>query len=148
MDSLILPARDFVRGSVRPPGSKSISNRALPLAALATGTTRLLNLPDGEDVELMREALRRLASACAATGASRDYRPGRPVFRARGSQPVNLFLGNSGTCMRILAALLSAGRGEFELDGVARMRERPIADLVDALGPYRDGLAPEGGRPA
>ncbi len=133
MDALILPPRGAARGSVRPPGSKSIANRALPLAALAAGNTRLLNLPDGEDVRLMREALAQLGIPMKAGPEGLDISGRGGPFTA--PKPLSLFLGNSGTCIRILAALAAAGEGDFFLDGVPRMRERPIADLVAALSP-------------
>ncbi len=141
MDSLILPPIQRFTGSVRPPGSKSIANRALPLAAMAQGTTRLENLPDGEDVSLMRQALEKLGvsitSMPGGSGGTNDVivkglggppktKPGEEIF---------LSLGNSGTATRILTALLPAGEGVFNVDGVARMRERPIGHLVDALFP-------------
>jgi 3-phosphoshikimate 1-carboxyvinyltransferase len=133
MDSMILPPARLVRGSVRPPGSKSISNRVLPLAALASGRTVLKNLPDGEDVELMRHALERLGVKMRRTEAGLEVDGlGGPLATR---DPLSLFLGNSGTSMRILSALLAGGSGEFLVDGIPRMRERPIKDLVDALTP-------------
>ena len=139
MESLTLPPACVARGSVRPPGSKSISNRVLPLAAMAAGTTRLSNLPDGEDVELMREALRQLGIGMRPAAGARNEEDGLEIQGLGGplqaAEPLALFLGNSGTATRILTALLAAGRGEFTLDGVPRMRERPIKDLVDALTP-------------
>ncbi len=133
MDSLTLPAVRGAFGSVQPPGSKSISNRVLPLAALASGTTTLENLPDGEDVELMRSALGKLGISMDEIKQILTVKGLGCAFKTK--EPLNLFLGNSGTSMRTLAALSCAGSGEFILDGVARMRERPIADLIDALQP-------------
>lgn len=133
MDSLTLPPCTLAQGSLQPPGSKSIANRALPLAALARGATRLYNLPDGEDVELMRQALLKLGVAQAPDGEALVLQGQGGPFRA--SAPLDLFLGNSGTSTRTLTALLAASHGEFAVDGVERMRERPIADLVDALDP-------------
>jgi 3-phosphoshikimate 1-carboxyvinyltransferase len=133
MDALTLPPAQFAFGSVEPPGSKSISNRVLPLAAIAKGRTRLTHLPDGEDVELMRSALGQLGFGLSEVGESLSIEGlGGPITSLK---PVELFLGNSGTSMRILTALLCAGQGEFGVDGIARMRERPIADLIDALRP-------------
>ncbi|MBW8889675.1 MAG: 3-phosphoshikimate 1-carboxyvinyltransferase [Fibrobacteres bacterium] len=133
MDTLVLAPARVARGSVRPPGSKSIGNRVLPLAALAGGVTRLGNLPDGEDVELMRAALLRLGVPMREDGGNLEVTGcGGPI---RSTAPVELFLGNSGTATRFLTALLAAGRGTFTVDGVARMRERPIRDLVEALRP-------------
>ncbi len=133
MDSLVLPPARAARGTVSPPGSKSIGNRVLPLAAMAAGVTRLANLPDGEDVELMRAALLRLGIPMReAEGNLEVTGLGGPL---RAESPADLFLGNSGTCTRFLTALAAAGRGTFGIDGVPRMRERPIRDLVDALRP-------------
>jgi len=133
MDTLVLAPARVARGSVRPPGSKSIGNRVLPLAALANGVTRLGNLPDGEDVELMRAALLRLGVPMREAEGNLEVTGfGGPI---RADAPVDLFLGNSGTATRFLTALLAAGRGTFTVDGVARMRERPIRDLVEALRP-------------
>ncbi len=119
--------------SVRPPGSKSIANRVLPLAALARGTTSLENLPDGEDVTLMRKALASLGNAATGSGTSETLE-GTGLFRAQDGT-LELFLGNSGTATRILTALLAAGEGTFRITGIPRMYERPIGDLVDALQP-------------
>jgi 3-phosphoshikimate 1-carboxyvinyltransferase len=131
MDALRLPAVSRCSGSVRPPGSKSLANRALPLAALARGETRLRNLPDGEDVALMREALGKLGVPFRSEANSLVISGAGGPLRIRGSG--DLFLGNSGTATRFLTALLAAGEGVFRLDGVPRMRERPLGDLVDAL---------------
>ena len=138
-DILTLPPCGLATGSVRPPGSKSLANRALPLAALAEGTTTLTYLPDGEDVFLMREALQRLGLHITPLNATTETLtgPGGPWGpQAReNAATLDLHLGNSGTATRILAALLCGGRGRFQLDGVLRMRERPIGDLIDALLP-------------
>jgi 3-phosphoshikimate 1-carboxyvinyltransferase len=133
MDSLTLPPAGLAQGTVQPPGSKSISNRVLPLAALASGTTVLKNLPDGEDVELMRDALKQLGLRMKSADAGLEIHGVCGPFATKKS--LALFLGNSGTSTRILTALLAGGRGEFTVDGVPRMRERPIKDLVDALNP-------------
>lgn len=133
MDQLTLSPISLVQGSVEPPGSKSISNRALPLAALAKGNTRVLNLPDGEDVELMRKALEGLGIGMGGDLNALTVRGLGGAFSNEG--PVNLFLGNSGTTTRTLTALLAAGQGEYAVRGVPRMHERPIGDLVDALRP-------------
>ena len=123
----------LARGVVQPPGSKSIANRVLPLAALASGSTRLKNLPDGEDVELMREALKHLGLPMKRTEAGLEVHGLGGPFGV--DKALQLHLGNSGTATRILTALLAGGIGEFAIDGVPRMRERPIKDLVDALKP-------------
>lgn len=117
-------------GSVRLPGSKSLSNRALLLAALARGRTRLNHLLEADDTAVMIDALRRLGVGIEADGA--DWL----VSGCDGRWPVReaaLFLGNAGTAMRSLTPALAFSGGRYALDGVARMRERPIKDLVDAL---------------
>jgi len=120
-----------IRGTVRLPGSKSISNRILLLAALAAGETTVRDLLDAEDTRVLLEALRTLGVDWRMTGAA--------TARVRGTDgafPVKeaqLFLGNAGTAFRPLTAVLALMQGEYRLDGVARMRERPIGDLVDAL---------------
>ncbi len=121
-----------VRGSVRLPGSKSISNRTLLLAALAQGTTMLRDVLDSDDTRYMLEALTKL-------GVSSDKGAGRTVsvHGVGGPFPgkqAELFLGNAGTAVRMLTAALALCGGEYSIDGVARMHERPIGDLVDALG--------------
>jgi 3-phosphoshikimate 1-carboxyvinyltransferase len=118
-------------GSVMLPGSKSISNRALLLAALAQGDTELHALLDSDDTSRMREALVKLGVAMSAAGEG-NLR----VTGCGGRFPVRqaeLFLGNAGTAFRSLAAVLSFVGGEYVLKGVPRMHERPIGDLLDAL---------------
>jgi 3-phosphoshikimate 1-carboxyvinyltransferase len=132
MEKLDLGPYPRFSGRIRPPGSKSIANRALPLAALA-GATLVTNLPDGEDVVLMQAALKSLGAPLSGSGIWENIEP-EGFFRAPDGE-ISLHLGNSGTATRILTALLAAGRGTFRIDGVARMRERPIGDLVDALRP-------------
>lgn len=122
-----------ISGTVRLPGSKSLSNRILLLAALSRGTTTVRNLLDSDDIRYMVGALQALGVQVTADWATGDA----TVVGCAGAFPAaggELFLGNAGTAMRPLtAAVAAAGRGEFVLDGVARMRERPIADLVDGL---------------
>jgi 3-phosphoshikimate 1-carboxyvinyltransferase len=120
-----------VRGTVRLPGSKSISNRILLLAGLAEGETRILDLLDSEDTRVMLRALRKLGVTCTDEGG-RAVR----VRGAGGAFPVKqakLSLGNAGTAFRPLTAVLALCGGEYHLSGVPRMDERPIGDLVDAL---------------
>jgi 3-phosphoshikimate 1-carboxyvinyltransferase len=120
-----------VRGTVTLPGSKSISNRILLLAALAEGETLIRNLLESDDTGYMLEALRALGVKCKDEGG-RTLR----VRGAGGVFPVKkaeLFLGNAGTAFRPLTAVLALCGGEYRLSGVARMDERPIGDLVDAL---------------
>ena len=118
-------------GTVRLPGSKSISNRFLLLAGLADGRTRLLDVLDSDDTQRMLDALRQLGVSVNAVG-EHAYE----VTGAGGRFPVraaDLFLGNAGTAFRPLTAVLALNGGEYRLSGVARMHERPIGDLVQAL---------------
>ncbi|MEK6592037.1 MAG: 3-phosphoshikimate 1-carboxyvinyltransferase [Pseudomonadota bacterium] len=131
MEYLDLAPIRRVRGTVSLPGSKSISNRTLLLAALAAGETRIRDLLESDDTRHMLEALRRLGVACEAEGAQ--------AVRIRGAGGVlpvkqaELFLGNAGTALRPLTAVLALSGGDYRLSGVPRMHERPIGDLVDAL---------------
>jgi 3-phosphoshikimate 1-carboxyvinyltransferase len=127
---LDIPALESAAGAVRLPGSKSISNRVLLLAALCNGTTAVHDLLDSDDTRVMLDALRALGCGVRHEGNAVEVTGlgGRaPASHAR------LFLGNAGTAMRPLTAALAVLGGEFELSGVARMHERPIGDLVDAL---------------
>ncbi|THF64237.1 bifunctional 3-phosphoshikimate 1-carboxyvinyltransferase/cytidylate kinase [Pseudothauera rhizosphaerae] len=120
------------RGRVRLPGSKSISNRVLLLAALAEGETDIRDLLASDDVERMLEALQALGVRWTRRGDGDDY----TVRGVGGVFPVktaDLFLGNAGTAFRPLTAALALAGGEYRLSGVPRMHERPIGDLVDAL---------------
>ena len=130
-DFLDLPPASSARGSLRLPGSKSISNRVLLLAALAQGDTLLHDLLSSDDVDRMLDALRTLSVAWQHAGGD-DYR----VSGTGGQFSVreaDLFLGNAGTAFRPLTAVLALMGGEYRLHGVPRMHERPIGDLVDAL---------------
>jgi 3-phosphoshikimate 1-carboxyvinyltransferase len=119
------------QGSMILPGSKSISNRALLLAALSSGTTTLKNLLDADDTQVMRNALRQLGlsvidqadKVCLVEGCSGKF----PI------QNADLFMGNAGTAIRPLTAALAMQGGDYRLSGVPRMHERPIRDLVDGL---------------
>lgn len=119
-----------MRGSVSVPGSKSLTNRALPLAALAHGTTTITGALVAEDSEVMVRALQQL-------GVGLDVRGDTVVVRGAGgplpSKSATLDLRLSGTSLRFLTAIVAAGNGEFVLDGTARMRERPVGDLLEAL---------------
>lgn len=120
-----------VRGTVRLPGSKSISNRTLLLAALAQGTTTLREVLDSDDTGYMLTALRALGVRCeAAEPRTMTVHGVNGVFPGK---KADLFLGNAGTAVRLLTAVLALCGGEYGVDGVARMHERPIGDLVDAL---------------
>jgi 3-phosphoshikimate 1-carboxyvinyltransferase len=120
-----------VAGTVRLPGSKSISNRVLLLAALAQGETVVRDVLESDDTGHMLTALGTLGVSCAPLGG-RDYR----VRGAGGVFPVkaaDLFLGNAGTAVRPLTAVLAFSGGHYRISGVPRMHERPIGDLVEAL---------------
>ena len=119
------------QGTVRLPGSKSISNRMLLLSALSDGVTEIRDLLHSDDTEYMLKGLRALGVTVEALG-SHAYR----VQGCAGDFPVKdaeLFLGNAGTAFRPLTAALALAGGHYQLSGVPRMHERPIADLVDAL---------------
>ena len=131
MDFLDLPPASRAAGTIRLPGSKSISNRCLLLAALADGTTEIRDLLDSDDTRVMLAALKLLGIETQASGVST-----RRVAGCGGAFPVHqaeLFLGNAGTAFRPLAAALSLCAGHYRLSGVPRMHERPIGDLVEAL---------------
>jgi 3-phosphoshikimate 1-carboxyvinyltransferase len=120
------------QGTVRLPGSKSISNRILLLAALAEGTTKIYDLLASDDTHVMLMALQTLGVKWEQVGESQDY----IVHGTGGVLPVHqadLFMGNAGTAIRPLTAALAVIGGDYTLHGVARMHERPIGDLVDAL---------------
>ena len=127
---LDLPPLDSAGGSVRLPGSKSISNRVLLLAALSEGNTVVHGLLDSDDTRVMLDALRALGCGVKSDGADVEITGIAGIATASHAR---LFLGNAGTAMRPLTAALAVMGGEFELSGVARMHERPIGDLVDAL---------------
>ncbi|WP_305464960.1 3-phosphoshikimate 1-carboxyvinyltransferase [Photobacterium leiognathi] len=133
MESITLQPIAKINGEVNLPGSKSVSNRALLLAALAKGTTRLTNLLDSDDIRHMLNGLKLLGvnyqlsddkTVCEVQGLGHAFSP---------EQVLELYLGNAGTAMRPLAAALCLGGGEFVLTGEPRMKERPIGHLVDAL---------------
>ncbi len=132
-DSLLVAPRKGAYGTVAIPGSKSISNRALLLCALADGTTELSALLESDDTRYMRQALAALGVDVVANSETE--------FTVRGcggdfpNRKASLYLGNAGTAVRSLTAVLALTAGEFEIDGIARMRERPIKDLLDALQP-------------
>ncbi len=126
-----LPELLSARGNVRLPGSKSISNRVLLLAALADGVTEVRDLLESDDTARMLEALGALGVEIVSLGGG--------VWRVKGvggvfpRRQAELFLGNAGTAFRSLTAVLALCGGEYRLSGVPRMHERPIGDLVDAL---------------
>ena len=123
---------DRAEGRIRLPGSKSISNRVLLLAAIASGDTVVHDLLAADDVERMLEALKKLGVDVSGDPSAGQVR----VNGCSGTFPVkqaDLFLGNAGTAIRPLTAVLALCGGHYRLSGVARMHERPIADLVDGL---------------
>ena len=129
-DALSLEPMRRAAGTVRLPGSKSISNRVLLLSAISTGSTEVAGLLDADDTKIMLAALRTLGvglsekkSSCVVHGVGGPF----PVKKAE------LFLGNAGTAFRPLTAALALSNGEYRLSGVPRMHERPIGDLVDGL---------------
>ena len=127
---LDVPALRVVSGTVRLPGSKSISNRVLLLAALCEGQTTVRDLLDSDDTRVMLQALRQLGCGVAVDGTTAVI----DGLGGRARQPqAELFLGNAGTAMRPLTAALAVLGGDYRLSGIARMHERPIGDLVDAL---------------
>ena len=133
-DFLDLPPLVGAAGSVQLPGSKSISNRVLLLAALAEGPVELPGLLDSDDTRVMLEALRTLGVRVEGRAGAQDdpvVVHGGGARLARG--PAELFLGNAGTAVRPLTAALAVLGGDYVLKGVPRMHERPIGDLVDAL---------------
>ena len=132
MEQLLLKSIARVDGEILLPGSKSLSNRILLLAALSRGVTEVYNLLDSDDTNRMAESLQRL-------GVSLELSQENTVCRVQGlggpfpQQETELFLGNSGTTIRTICAALCLGEGDFTLTGDPRMYERPIKDLVDAL---------------
>lgn len=129
---LIGQATQPIEATVRPPGSKSLTNRALVCAALADGESVLSGALDSDDTRVMIDGLNSLGITVDVS----DDRKNLQVAGAGGVIPAleaDLFIGNSGTTVRFLTALATIGRGAFRLDGVPRMRERPIGDLVAAL---------------
>ncbi|HEV7928527.1 MAG TPA: bifunctional 3-phosphoshikimate 1-carboxyvinyltransferase/cytidylate kinase, partial [Nitrosospira sp.] len=135
MDFLDLRAVKTALGTVRLPGSKSISNRVLLLAALADGATQIRDLLVSDDTARMLDALQALGvpiikvneGAYRVQGVGAHFPFRLPVDKA------SLFLGNAGTAFRPLTAVLALANGSYQLSGTARMHERPIGDLVDAL---------------
>jgi 3-phosphoshikimate 1-carboxyvinyltransferase len=128
----IQPAARPIVATVRPPGSKSLTNRALVCAALAGGNSTLTGALVSDDTRVMIDGLAALGIAVEELDNGTTLR----VTGAGGGPPAleaDLFIGNSGTTVRFLTALATLGHGAFRLDGVPRMRERPIGDLANAL---------------
>ena len=127
---LDLPPLQTAAGEVHLPGSKSISNRVLLLAALSRGTTAVHDLLASDDTRVMLDALRQIGCTVEENGSTVHI---TGLGGQTPQSPAKLFMGNAGTAMRPLTAALALLGGEFELAGVPRMHERPIGDLVDAL---------------
>jgi 3-phosphoshikimate 1-carboxyvinyltransferase len=127
--TMVPPARPLC-GHVVPPGSKSITNRALLLAALAKGTSRLTGALKSDDTSYMAEALRAMGVSVDEPDATSFVVSGDGQLRAPGKP---LFLGNAGTATRFLTAAVASIKGEVVVDGDAHMRKRPITPLIDAL---------------
>ena len=128
----IIPINYPLNATVRVPGSKSLTNRALMISALANGTTRLTNALFSDDSHYFVKALQTLGFDVQLDQANQEM-----IVTGLGgkipAQKAELFIGNAGTAARFLSAFLTLGNGEYVLDGEPRMRERPIGDLIDAL---------------
>lgn len=136
MEQITLKPVRHVEGSIQLPGSKSISNRTLLLAALANDTTEVRDLLASDDTKRMLEALQTLGVKLEQI-TENDWRVhgcnGNFPNKGSSTEPVDLFLGNAGTAFRPLTAALALSNGHYYLHGVPRMHERPIGDLIDAL---------------
>lgn len=132
MSSLIVPILHSLSTTVRVPGSKSLTNRALLISALADGKTRIVNALFSDDSLYFAHALQKLGFDVQLSEADREMTVNGLGGRIPSHQ-AELFVGNAGTAARFLSAFLTLGQGEYVLDGDARMRERPIGDLIDAL---------------
>ncbi|TWG82636.1 3-phosphoshikimate 1-carboxyvinyltransferase [Cupriavidus gilardii J11] len=144
MEHLTIGPFTRASGTVRLPGSKSISNRVLLLAALSEGETRVCDLLDSDDTRVMLQALATLGIAWRRDGDDYLVSGGCGVFPNKAAE---LFMGNAGTAIRPLTAALALQGGDYRLSGVPRMHERPIGDLVDGLrqiGASVDYLGAEG----
>ncbi|MGI4812643.1 MAG: 3-phosphoshikimate 1-carboxyvinyltransferase [Janthinobacterium lividum] len=130
MEEIVLGPYTHAAGAVRLPGSKSLSNRALLLAALATGSTLITNLLDSDDTRVMLAALERLGVSLSREGSNCQVQGVGGRFPVRDA---DIFVGNAGTAVRPLTAALALNDGEYRVSGVPRMHERPIGDLVDGL---------------
>jgi len=133
MNSITLDPIIKVNGEVNLPGSKSLSNRALLLAALAEGTTKITNLLKSDDTRYMLNALKQLGIECTLSEDKTECTIIGNNGPISSDDFQDLFLGNAGTAMRPLCAALCLGKGSYLLTGEPRMKERPIGHLVDAL---------------
>ncbi|HIQ28749.1 MAG TPA: 3-phosphoshikimate 1-carboxyvinyltransferase, partial [Sulfurovum sp.] len=133
MNTLTLKPISKIEGEVNLPGSKSLSNRALLLAALAKGTSKISNLLKSDDTSHMLNALKKLGIAYTLSDDKTECTIVGNAGPIKNTQIQELFLGNAGTAMRPLCAALCLGKGKFTLTGEPRMKERPIGHLVDTL---------------
>jgi 3-phosphoshikimate 1-carboxyvinyltransferase len=133
MNELSLKASKQVRGCIKLPGSKSITNRVLLMAALGNGVTKLIDPLRSEDTDQMINALIKLGVSVKEVNDDKKTIEIKGAEHNFPNKNTNLFLGNSGTTFRPLAAVLAMMRGNYYLSGIDRMHERPIKDLVDAL---------------
>ena len=133
-----------VRGRIRPPGSKSLTNRALICAAMAEGRSILTGALRSEDTEVMIDSLGKCGLTIEVSDAGRTIDVDVSRRQMGSSQRRELFIANSGISIRFLTAALSAAGGKYHLHGVDRMHERPIADLVDALAAVQSGVITTG----
>jgi len=133
MNTLRLNPISKVNGEINLPGSKSLSNRALLLAALAQGTTKITNLLESDDTRHMLKALKQLGIEYILSESKTECTVTGNAEAIHSDNLQELFLGNAGTAMRPLCAALCLGTGSYLLTGEARMKERPIGHLVDAL---------------
>jgi len=133
MNEIKLKASQQVRGCIKLPGSKSITNRVLLMAALGTGVTKLIDPLRSEDTDQMINALIKLGVSVEEVNNDKKIIEIKGAEHNFPNKNTNLFLGNSGTTFRPLAAVLAMMRGDYYLSGIERMHERPIKDLVDAL---------------
>ena len=133
MNEITLKASKQVRGCIKLPGSKSITNRVLLMAALGSGVTKLIDPLRSEDTDQMINALIKLGVSVKEVNDDKKNLEIKGAEHNFPNKNTNLFLGNSGTTFRPLAAVLAMMRGDYYLSGIERMHERPIKDLVDAL---------------
>ena len=141
-----------VSGTIRPPGSKSLTNRALICAAFADGESTLTGALRSEDTEVMIEALRSIGVEVIVSEGGRTLKvdASKRIRAGASASIVEMYIANSGTSVRFLAAALSAAGGNYSLHGVDRMHQRPIGDLIDAISPVIQGeikASSEGGCP-
>lgn len=133
MNTLTLEPIGKIDGEINLPGSKSLSNRALLLAALAKGTTKITNLLESDDTRHMLNALKALGIEYRLSDDKRECTVVGNAGPISSDTMHELFLGNAGTAMRPLCAALCLGKGSYVLTGEPRMKERPIGHLIDAL---------------